>query len=441
MSPRRAAACALALVLSAAPRGVAAPRRARAPGPEPAEPPLNISADNVTGSHGPEGDIVLLNGNVRITRGRTRAHLRTTAATCARPGCSTSTATSAWSTAPRRSPATTPSYSESDDILKLERQRRGRSTATRCCARRAASYDRAHRHAPSSTAASRRATSTSAWPPTRVTYDPRLARWCRRAATCAGRRREQARARTPERSTTTAPRTRRSRRGSPCCARATRTSASTVMRARTLRLNTETRVAEAIDSVTRGARHAARRAPTTGCSTTGSSAAGCSASPRAWDDETTVTGDTLELWTEKRVLERVVVRGNAVMDYRGRGPTRWARRAGSPASGSTCSSPTTTIDSLVAVGEARNEYQAVPRPPARRRRRTSPRATRSPCTSRTARSTGRVVEGGARGEYRFAVDRRATPTAAEREVVRYDAHAHRVPGARRTASCSTRART
>jgi lipopolysaccharide assembly outer membrane protein LptD (OstA) len=36
-----------------------------------AQPPLNISAANVTGSRGPEGDIVLLNGDVRITRGLT----------------------------------------------------------------------------------------------------------------------------------------------------------------------------------------------------------------------------------------------------------------------------------------------------------------------------------------------------------------------------------
>ena len=47
-----------------------APRIAPAPRPLPS-PPLNISADNMTGTRGPEGDIVLLNGNVRILRGRT----------------------------------------------------------------------------------------------------------------------------------------------------------------------------------------------------------------------------------------------------------------------------------------------------------------------------------------------------------------------------------
>src|SRR5262249_56200243 len=44
---------------------------AAAAAPEPrAEPPLDISADNVTGSHGPDGDVVLLKGNLRVTRGR-----------------------------------------------------------------------------------------------------------------------------------------------------------------------------------------------------------------------------------------------------------------------------------------------------------------------------------------------------------------------------------
>ena len=41
-------------------------------------PPLNIAADNVVGSHEPEGDIVLLHGHVKITRARTeigRAHV------------------------------------------------------------------------------------------------------------------------------------------------------------------------------------------------------------------------------------------------------------------------------------------------------------------------------------------------------------------------------
>src|SRR2546423_250256 len=59
----------LALVLVVALGG---PGRAEAqqPAPPPA-PPLHLSADHVSGSHGPEGDIVTLSGNVKIVRGRT----------------------------------------------------------------------------------------------------------------------------------------------------------------------------------------------------------------------------------------------------------------------------------------------------------------------------------------------------------------------------------
>src|SRR5205807_881487 len=44
---------------------------AQQPAPPPAPPPLHLSADHVSGSHGPEGDIVTLSGNVKIVRGRT----------------------------------------------------------------------------------------------------------------------------------------------------------------------------------------------------------------------------------------------------------------------------------------------------------------------------------------------------------------------------------
>ena len=47
---------------------LAAPAASQAPS---SAPPLNLSADNVSGTRGPEGDVVLLNGNVHITRGRT----------------------------------------------------------------------------------------------------------------------------------------------------------------------------------------------------------------------------------------------------------------------------------------------------------------------------------------------------------------------------------
>ena len=61
MAVRRAAVLLLALLSFGARAAAAAPAD---------EPPLHISADNVTGSHAEEGDVVLLRGNLRVTRGR-----------------------------------------------------------------------------------------------------------------------------------------------------------------------------------------------------------------------------------------------------------------------------------------------------------------------------------------------------------------------------------
>src|SRR5262249_55629215 len=88
------------------------------------------------------------------------------------------------------------------------------------------------------------------------------------------------------------------------------------VRAIKLLLNSETRIAQAIDSVV------VRRDT---LQATGERALFDDVAergwlyghPRAWDDETNVTGDTLEVWTEKRVLKRFVVRNDAVMDYHG----------------------------------------------------------------------------------------------------------------------------
>ena len=85
---------------------------------------------------------------------------------------------------------------------------------------------------------------------------------------------------------------------------------------RLLRVNSETRVAEAVDSVSverdtlRASARYARFDDNTGHGL-------LLGEPRAWDTETTVTGDTLETFAVKRRLERVVMRGHAVLDYVG----------------------------------------------------------------------------------------------------------------------------
>src|ERR1041385_2468651 len=80
-------------------------------------------------------------------------------------------------------------------------------------------------------------------------------------------------------------------------------------------------------------------------------------SPRAWDNETTMMGDTLETYAVKRELDRIVVRGNAKLDYIGarenKGET--ARRTGSHVEMYVSESK---IDSLRATGLARNSYTA-----------------------------------------------------------------------------------
>src|SRR6185369_10433500 len=82
--------------------------------------------------------------------------------------------------------------------------------------------------------------------------------------------------------------------------------------------------------------------------------------PRAWNDETNVTGDTLEFRSRARVLERVIVRGNAVMDYRG--VHTGARGETSRLTGDRVDVFFTNqdIDSLISIGRAQNEYTALP---------------------------------------------------------------------------------
>jgi lipopolysaccharide export system protein LptA len=101
------------------------------------------------------------------------------------------------------------------------------------------------------------------------------------------------------------------------------------MRAVQLRLNTETRVAEAIDSV-RVARDTLQASADHALFDDLKDHGWLTGSPRLSDGETNVTGDSIEVLTDQRVIKRVIVRGKAAMDYHG-------LRAGSPASASTCS--------------------------------------------------------------------------------------------------------
>ena len=193
---------------------------------------------------------------------------------------------------------------------------------------------------------------------------------------------------------------------------------TSLIRAVTLRLNTESRIARAIDSV-RIVRDTLQARADSALFDDRADRGWLFGNPRAWDNETTVSGDTLEIWTEERKLRRFVVRTNAVMDYRGAQPTTIGETNRLAGRRVEVFFTGQDIDSLLAIGRAHNEYQAVPRAGK------TPERNRAEGDSITVYFDDRKIEralvrGKARGEYRFAVD--AADTAAARaEVVEYDA--------------------
>jgi lipopolysaccharide assembly outer membrane protein LptD (OstA) len=384
------------------------------PGPKPEEPPLHFTADDMTGSHGDEGDEVLLNGNLHITRGRsvlTANHGRymRTAGILDLDGKvkmvdSTTTVTCDHA-----------SYSENDDLLKLngnvvvtdrdavlkapsgtyDRRNgsadlfdgvQGHDKQQRIvCDRAVYQRDSLLLHAIGNVHAyddQNRLELTA----DRVDYD-RRSKWANAA-------------------------------GSPKLQVKDDQGKAATIEALSLRLNTETRLAEARDSVyvvrdTMQARadagrfdDAAQRGWLTG-------------NPRAWDNESRVTGDTLELWTEARKLKRVVVLQNAVMDYSG-------LRAGNEGETSRLTGDRVdafvtgnTMDSLVAVGKPRNLYSA-PAKPGKTAERNEATGDTITVFFKDKKIDHARVDGSAQGEYRPAVAVNDT-AAASHEVIRYDA--------------------
>lgn len=406
--------CLHALALATAIVLAAVPAHAQAPAPQPEEPPLNLSADNVTGSRGPEGDIVLLNGHVHITRGRTvitsetgrylRAQGMLYLDGRVRVVDSTTTVT-----------CDHVAYSEDTDVLQLI----GNVVVTdREATMRAPSgtYDRRHGRADlygGVTAAdtSQRVTSD------RVTYH-RERRFLEARGHVVGEDLHNRMTLAADSVDYDRPAHEAVARGRPVLRSRDRDGKVTEIHARTLKLNNESRVAEAIDSV-HVRRDTLQARADYGLFDDRADRGWLLGKPRAWDDETTVTGDTLEIWTEQRALRRFVVRGNAAIDYLGarretRGET--SRLVGRQVD---VFFSRDVIDSLVAVGKARNDYQSVPR---------------TGRTSETNRAQGdtitvyfadrkvdhAVIKGTASGEYRFAVARDDT-AAARTEVVHYDA--------------------
>jgi lipopolysaccharide assembly outer membrane protein LptD (OstA) len=207
-------------------------------------------------------------------------------------------------------------------------------------------------------------------------------------------------------------------RGRPVLTSRDRDGRTAEIRARTLKVNNESRIAEAIDSV-HVIRDTLQARADYGLFDDRADRGWLLGDPRAWDDETTVTGDTLEIHTEKRALRRFVVRGDAVIDYVGARPDTRGETSRLTGRQVDVFFSRDVMDSLVAVGKARNDYQAVPREGR------TPEANRAEGDTVTVYFVDRkvdraIIRGAASGEYRFAVT--AGDTAAARaEVVRYDA--------------------
>jgi len=402
----------LLVLLALAGLALAAPR-ARAADP-PGGPPLTLTADNLTGSHGPEGDFVMLNGAVRMMRGRT---LLT---------------------------ADAGRYFKAQGMLYLDgRVRMVDSVTTLTCDHASYSEDQdllfvqgnvrlvdkdSEIRAPSGTYDRRSGRADLAGPVEgrdrkMVLYADRVV-YLRDSALVLARDHvhgiDQENKTELEARSVDYDRVRKVAvgTGDPVLRTHDDDGRATELRALRLVVDTERRVAEAIDSVrisrdTLQARgdHAlfddvAQRGWVTG-------------SPRAWDDQTTVTGDTLEFQTEKRAIKAVVVRHDAVMDYVGSRPNTLGEASRLTGDTATVYFTRGDIDSLVAVGRARNQYTGVAR--AGKTSEQNEAAGDTITVFFRERKIDRAqIQGGARGTYRIAVDEGDT-TAAKKEVVEYDA--------------------
>jgi lipopolysaccharide assembly outer membrane protein LptD (OstA) len=389
--------------------GAAPPARAQAP-----EPPLEIRADNMTGSHGPEGDIILLNGHLRATRARSvltadaGRYLRTEGLLFLE-GHVVMVDSSTTITCDQAV------FSELDDRLDVNGNVviRDKDSELRAPA---GVYDRRTGRA--------ELTGRVIGRDRDQRLDSDRAVYWRDSSLVQARGRvvgtdEANRLRLDADSVDFDRRSREAlATGHPVLTSRDEQGHATLLRARVLRVNTESRLAQALDSVlveSDTLRARADRALFDDRADRG----WLFGNPRVWDDQTVVTGDTLEIRSRKRVLERVVVLGNAAMDYRGARPNTQGELSRLTGRRVDVFFTDRDIDSLIAVGDARNEYGA---PAKSGKTQESNLALGDTITVFfKARKIDRArVQGKAKGEFHSAVDV-ADTTAQKREVVVYDA--------------------
>jgi len=387
------------------------PRRTKTGTPE---PPLRFSADNMSGTHDESGDVVLLNGNVRITRAGTvitaengrylrepgmlylDGHVKmvdsTTIVTCDHA-----------------------SYSENDDRLQLDgsvevhdhdavlksptgtydrkagiadlsggvdgRDKRQHIIADRASYNRDSLLLHARGRVRGTDEENRIDLTGDA-----VDYD-RTSHWA--VAT-----------------------------GSPMLEVRDEDGKAAQIRALRLRMNTETRFAEAIDSV-RVTRDSLQARSDLATFDDQLGRGWLTGHPRAWDPETAIQGDTLELWSKDRRLEKVVVRRGASVDYAGARPG--AEGETSKLTGDRVDAYVTrnTLDSLVAIGHSRNFYTAPVKPKKTRETNLANGDTITVFFKDRKVELARVT-GTAAGEYHPPADS-ADTAAVTRDRIKYDA--------------------
>jgi len=191
----------------------------------------------------------------------------------------------------------------------------------------------------------------------------------------------------------------------------------TFMYARTLRVDAQHKTAEATDSVL-VVRDTLKVRADRAFFDDASGKGVLLGNPRAWDDETVVVGDTLELFAEKRKLRRVVVLGNASMDYTGRRETTMGETSQLTGRRVDVYVTSNQIDSLVATGSARNAYSSPSKPGKTHETNVADGDTILVLFKDKKIDRARVV-GSAKGEYRPSVSETDTVAVAT-EVIRYD---------------------
>lgn len=399
-----AAALALAALLAAAP---GTPLHA-----EP-DPPYRIQADNMTGGRGPEGDVLFLNGNLVVKRGRTTLtadngrYMRTNGMIFlmghVRLVDSTVTVTCEQA-----------SFNENDDRLDLQGNvviQDGEATLRAP----AGTWDRGTgvaRLVGGVTGQDRKQRLSS----DEATYDRGAGR-IRASGRVKGQDDENrleldAGDVDYDRGTRVAIAT-----GDPVLRQRDEDGRVSVLRALRLRVDSARKTAEAIDSV-RVERDTLRASGQYAFFDDSTGRGVLLGNPRAWDDETTVTGDTLETWSEQRKLKKVVVLGRARMDYLGLGDTSAGETSRMTGNRIEVFLTEDRIDSLIALGEAKNSYSA-----AERTGKTAETNSAQGDTIRVLFKGKKIdrarVTGGAHGEYRppVAVE---DSTAIAAEVIRYE---------------------